>query len=130
MASCTVQINYTELPAVDLVATKAFYSHAFGWEWTDYGPGYAACEGGAVDFALSDQATVGPAHDPGEQSGVGPLILLGCDDLDAATAAVRGAGGSIVTEAYEYPGGRRFHFADPSGNVLGVYQSVSAPSDD
>jgi hypothetical protein len=24
-------------------------------------------------------------------------------------------------EAFEFPGGRRFHFADPSGNVVGVW---------
>ena len=25
---------------------------------------------------------------------------------------------------HEYPGGRRFMFADPWGNILGVYQST------
>jgi predicted enzyme related to lactoylglutathione lyase len=32
------------------------------------------------------------------------------------------AGGRIQVEMHEYPGGRRFTFADPFGNVLGVYQ--------
>lgn len=30
-------------------------------------------------------------------------------------------GGEIVNEPYEFPGGRRFHFLDPSGNELGVW---------
>lgn len=126
MAPRTVQIDYIELPAVDLAATKTFYSEAFGWGWTDYGPGYSACEGGDVEIALSDQATVSPPHEAGAQSGVGPLVLMRTDDLEAAVTAVRAAGSSIVTETYDYPGGRRFHFVDPSGNILGVYEPATA----
>lgn len=51
----------------------------------------------------------------------GPLVLLWSDDLDASVAAVEGAGGRLTEGPYEFPGGRRFHFADPSGNVLGVW---------
>lgn len=39
-------------------------------------------------------------------------------------AAVRGAGGTIVRPAFSFPGGRRFHFADPSGNVLAVWSDA------
>lgn len=39
----------------------------------------------------------------------------------ASVAAVTAAGGSVVRGPYAFPGGRRFHFADPSGNELGVY---------
>ena len=46
------------------------------------------------------------------------------DDVDAALASVLGAGGRVQVELHEYPGGRRFTFADPSGNILGVYQSA------
>ena len=31
------------------------------------------------------------------------------------------AGGRIVRETFSFPGGRRFHFADPEGNVLAVW---------
>ncbi|GAA1918132.1 VOC family protein [Nocardioides hwasunensis] len=51
----------------------------------------------------------------------GPLVLLFSDDLDATVAAVEGAGGSVTAPPYEFPGGRRFEFSDPSGNVLGVW---------
>jgi predicted enzyme related to lactoylglutathione lyase len=34
---------------------------------------------------------------------------------------VEQAGGKIVQPIFEFPGGRRFHFSDPSGNVLGVW---------
>ncbi|MBT2517634.1 hypothetical protein J7E29_09340 [Streptomyces sp. ISL-90] len=51
----------------------------------------------------------------------GPLVLLYSDDLDITAAAVTDAGGEIVNGPYEFPGGRRFHFVDPSGNELGVW---------
>ena len=35
--------------------------------------------------------------------------------------AVKSAGGQVVNGPYAFPGGRRFHFTDPSGNELGVW---------
>ncbi|MFB7886733.1 hypothetical protein ACWFQT_06675 [Cellulosimicrobium cellulans] len=34
---------------------------------------------------------------------------------------MQSAGGQVVEGPYEFPGGRRFHFLDPSGNELGVW---------
>lgn len=115
--------DYIELPAVDVEATKRFYTEAFGWQWTDYGPGYACCETGTPQVALSGSASVGSAHPAGAQDAIGPFVLLSTDDLADAQSRVLAAGGTIVSDPYDYPGGRRLHFADPSGNVLGVYQS-------
>ena len=42
-------------------------------------------------------------------------------DLKATEAAIIAAGGSIVVPTFEFPGGRRFHFSDGAGNVLGVW---------
>jgi hypothetical protein len=52
--------------------------------------------------------------------------LVFSEDLDQSLEAVRGAGGEITHGPYDYPGGRRFHFRDPSGNELGVYQPSDA----
>jgi len=51
----------------------------------------------------------------------GPFVLLYSDDLDGTLAGVTAAGGRVVDGPYEFPGGRRFHFLDPSGNELGVW---------
>ncbi len=118
-------INYIELPATDLGATKAFYEGAFGWEWIDYGPGYTASRTGSVEVALNTESASAPVHEEGSQNAIGPLVLFGTTDLEAVESAVVAAGGELVTAAYEYPGGHRFHFADPSGNVLAAYQSAS-----
>jgi predicted enzyme related to lactoylglutathione lyase len=42
-------------------------------------------------------------------------------DLEGVEAAVPEAGGRVVEPIFSFPGGRRFHFADPSGNVLAVW---------
>ena len=103
--------NYLELSADDLEATKAFYQDALGFVFTDYGQDYAAVEGGPVElgFAAGSQPDA-------------PLPTFEADDLADAHAAVQAAGGRIVREPFAYPGGRRFHFLDPSGNEIAIYQ--------
>ncbi len=51
----------------------------------------------------------------------GPLVVLYSENLDETLTKVRQAGGRITTEPFDFPGGRRFHFQDPSGNELAVY---------
>ncbi|WP_040338289.1 VOC family protein [Candidatus Blastococcus massiliensis] len=109
-------IDYVELTVTDLAEAKRFYAAAFGWEFTDYGPGYAGIRGAAGapeagGLALSDE----PPR-PG-----GPLVLLFSTDLDGTLSAVTAAGGRVVEGPYDFPGGRRFHFRDRSGNELGVW---------
>jgi predicted enzyme related to lactoylglutathione lyase len=42
------KIDYIELPAKDLIQTKAFYEQVFGWKFTDYGPDYTSFEDGRL----------------------------------------------------------------------------------
>ncbi|MCK0112371.1 VOC family protein [Ornithinimicrobium sp. F0845] len=115
MASTHHAIDYIEINVADLATAKDFYGQAFGWTFTDYGPGYA----GFRTVGREDEAGgLNPAGQPGPG---GPFVLLYSEDLDASVAAVEGAGGRIIQAPYAFPGGRRFHFADPSGNELGVW---------
>jgi len=109
-------IDYVEITVRDLTAAKAFYTSAFGWELTDYGPTYAGIVGAGKE---AGGLTVGEPK-PG-----GPLVILYSDDLEASQAAVERAGGSITTPIFTFPGGRRFHFADPSGNELAVWSHAA-----
>ena len=106
-------IDYIEISAFDLADAKRFYSSAFGWTFNDYGPGYAGIKGG--------EGEVGGLRQTEEVSTGGPLVVLYSDDLEATLRAVTDAGGSVVKEPFGFPGGRRFHFTDPSGNELAVW---------
>lgn len=108
-------IDYVELGVRDLAATKAFYERAFGWRFNDYGPEYAAI---AAPDGDGEVGGLNAGREPGRG---GALVLLFSEDLDATVAAVRAAGGEVIEGPYDYPGGRRFHFTDPSGNELGAY---------
>ena len=108
-------IDYIEIGVDDVAAAKAFYASAFGWEFSDYGPGYAGIRRPDRPGVLGGLRGAG-ARPPG-----GPLGRLWSADLDSPAAAVVGAGGRIAQEPYAFPGGRRFHFLDPAGNELGVW---------
>jgi predicted enzyme related to lactoylglutathione lyase len=103
------RFNYVELPVGDVGAARAFYEAAFGWSLSEFGPTYAATITGDTDLGLQG--------DPAEASQA-PLPVIDVADLDAALAAVEAAGGRIVRPVFAFPGGRRFHFLDPSGNEL------------
>lgn len=108
-------ISYVELNVTDLAATRAFYEKAFGWQFNDYGPTYAGIR------AADGDGEVGGLNAEAEPVRGGPLVQLFSTDLEATLAAIEAAGGEVVSGPYGYPGGRRFHFTDPSGNELGVY---------
>ena len=51
-------------------------------------------------------------------------MVLYSDDVERSAAAVGEAGGTILKPIYPFPGGRRFHFADPAGNELAVWSAA------
>ena len=116
-------ISYIELPATEFEDTKAFYTAAFGWSWVDYGPSYAAFVGAGIEVGLNAEATPAATHPSGAENAIGPFVLFAANDLEAMERKIRDARGEIVSGPYAYPGGHRFHFRDPSGNILGVYKS-------
>lgn len=103
------KLDYLELPATDMTAHKAFYSAAFGWAFQDYGPDYAAFDEG-LDGGFTTEAMIPK-----------PLPILYASNLEAMQAKVEAAGGQITRPIFAFPGGRRFHFRDPSGNDLAVW---------
>ena len=111
------KINYVELPARDISATKAFFEKAFGWKFEDYGPEYTAfyaaesgLDGGFFKSELSATADQGSA-----------LVVFYSDELEQTQEKVKAAGGVITQAIFSFPGGRRFHFTDPSGNEFAVW---------
>lgn len=106
------KLNYVELPVTSSAASVDFYGAAFGWKFTEYGPDYAAHEDGPADLGLN-----GGSDD--RTAAILPVIEV--QDLEGTLAAVTAAGGRVTRDIFAFPGGRRFHFADPDGLELGVY---------
>ncbi|MBA3316494.1 MAG: VOC family protein [Gemmatimonadales bacterium] len=106
------RIDYIEFPVSDVAVAKRFYSAVFGWEFTDYGPDYTSF----VDGRLSGGFRGGEAARPGNA-----LIVIYATDLEGVASAVQAAGGHITQPTFDFPGGRRFHFRDPSGHELAVW---------
>lgn len=107
-----IPIDYIEFKALDLEKIKTFYTKTLGWNFTDYGPSYTSfAESGVLGgFELTDQPIVN-----------GALIVLYHEDLVSIMEKISVAGGIITKEIFEFPGGKRFHFSDPSGNELAIW---------
>jgi predicted enzyme related to lactoylglutathione lyase len=114
------KLNYVEFASADLQATKAFFEKAFNWSFVDYGPEYTAFSGQGLDggFFKADLCS-STAHGAA-------LLVFYSKDLEGTLAKVSKAGGTIVKPIFDFPGGRRFHFTEPSGNELAVWSDVGA----
>jgi len=109
------KINYLELPARDFPASKAFFSQVFGWTFEDYGPEYTAFSHAGIDggFYASDRCSLA--------SEGAALVVFYSADLEKTLAKVQAAGGTVSQSIFSFPGGRRFHFLEPSGNEFAVW---------
>lgn len=113
------KINYIEFPARDLQSTKEFFREAFGWSFQDFGPEYSAfanegIDGGFFKSELSSSTKNGAA-----------LVVFYSKDLEATQVKVENASGIIVKPIFSFPGGRRFHFTEPSGNEFAVWSDAN-----
>ena len=114
------KINYVEFPASNIQATKKFFSKSFGWEFEDFGPDYIAfsnqgLDGGFFKSEMKSQSSQGAA-----------LVIFYSEDLEASQSKIKNAGGEIVKPIFSFPGGRRFHFTEPSGNEFAVWSDKTA----
>jgi uncharacterized protein len=109
------KINYVEFPSANISATKAFFTQVFGWTFQDFGPEYSAfsdqgLDGGFFKSELSSSTQNGAA-----------LIVFYSEDIRSTQEKVERAGGTVLKPIFEFPGGCRFHFAEPSGNEFAVW---------
>ncbi|NLS18019.1 VOC family protein [Rhizobium sp. P40RR-XXII] len=112
----TYQIDYLEFPSKDGLKTRRFFEEAFDWSFVSYGPTYHVIEAAGIDAGIDGDA--------GEAAGT-PLPVVRTTDLEAAQRAVEFAGGVITRPAFDFPGGRRFHFREPGGCEMAVWVSSS-----
>jgi hypothetical protein len=113
------KINYVEFPAKNIQATKSFFTEVFGWSFEDFGPDYTAfinegLDGGFYKADLSSTVENG-----------GALIVFYSQELGITESKIINAGGKIIRPTFSFPGGRRFHFSDPSGNEFAVWSGLN-----
>ncbi|EIZ1174151.1 VOC family protein, partial [Vibrio vulnificus] len=56
----------------------------------------------------------------------GALIVFYSSDIEATLDKVVKNGGEIIRPIFEFPGGCRFHFVEPSGNEFAVWSEARA----
>jgi len=105
-------INYVEFKAKDLEKIKEFYTKSFGWAFTDYGPTYVAFSESGLQggFVKTENEIVN-----------GALVVIYHKNLDFIKNEIIASNGIISKDIFSFPGGRRFHFTDHSGNELAVW---------
>ena len=113
------KINYVEFPATNIPATKAFFTKVFGWTFVDYGPEYTAfsnagLDGGFFKSDLQASCETGSA-----------LVVFYSQEIEKTQEKIESAGGVVIKPIFSFPGGRRFHFVDPSGNEFAVWSDIT-----
>ena len=117
------KLNYVEFPAADITASKEFFGAVFAWEFEDYGPEYSAFLGAGLNggFFKSDLKS--------ETANGSALLVFYSNDIEETQKKILAAGGMIVKSIFEFPGGCRFHFTEPSGNEFAVWSDVVPQGD-
>ncbi len=111
----TNHFDYIEFPASnagELVQTKRFFTEVFGWSYKDWGDTYSDTADSGIGSGINADRDHQPSH---------PLPVIYTTNLESAREKVIAAQGIITRDIFSFPGGRRFHFKDPSGNELAVW---------
>lgn len=109
------KIDYLELPSKDIEITKDFFAKVFGWSFTDYGPEYVAVSAAGINAGFYKADLVASTANGSV------LVVIYSEKLEETQSKIEAASGTIVKEIFDFPGGRRFHFADPNGNEYAVW---------
>ncbi len=113
------KINYVEIPSKNLQVTKAFFTSVFGWSFVDYGQDYAAFSNEGIDGGFFQSELTASTENGGA------LVIFYSKNLENTQSKIESAGGSIIKPVFSFPGGRRFHFADPNGNEYAVWSDIN-----
>jgi predicted enzyme related to lactoylglutathione lyase len=113
-------IVHIEFKSYDFARTSDFYAKLFEWK-TDQN-----ASGSYMKFDGADGPSGGWVRADLVQS-PGPIAYLTVDDLAAKLDEVEGAGGRVLVRSMPFAGGGEIGlFADPDGNVLGLWQRKNA----
>ncbi|PTY01082.1 VOC family protein [Opitutus sp. ER46] len=108
------RLFYVEFYARDPERTKAFFGDVLGWTFKAYGPDYTEFSDGAMTGGI----VRGDRRSRIADGGV--LLVTYTPELERMRDLVVKHGGTITQDIFAFPGGRRFHYAEPSGNELSI----------
>jgi uncharacterized protein len=116
-------IVHVEFKSSDFARTAAFYAKLFDWQ----------TEQNASASYMKLDSTDGPSGGwvrADLVQAAGPIAYLLVDDLAAKLDAVERAGGRVLVRSQPFAGGGEIGlFADPDGNVLGLWHRKNSGSD-
>ena len=110
-------IDYVEIPVTDLNKAKEFFSALFGWSFEIWGDDYMSFNDGRFDAGFRRSAEPAPS--------TGVLLIFFSTDLERDFDRVQELGATISEAIFPFPGGRRFHFVDPTGTEYAIWSAVS-----
>jgi len=110
------KICYLEIPTIDVARSVRFYQLVFGWQTRRRGDGATAFDDGVGEVSGAWVTGRSPSPSPGL------LLYIMVDNLAATVEAVSTHGGRIVQPIGVDAPELTARFADPDGNVLGLYQ--------
>ena len=113
MARNEAMIDYVEIPTTDLDRLRAFFEDLYGWEFQEWGPDYYSFSDGRLDGGLRRAESAAPSS--------GVLLVFYSEDLERDYDRVRELGASISQEIFTFPGGRRFHYVEPTGTEFAIW---------
>ena len=113
------KICYLEIPAIDIDRSIAFYQQVFGWNIRTRGDGSKSFDDGVGQVSGTWRLGRKPMTE------VGLLIYIMVDSVAETADKVVAAGGMIVQPIGADAPEITARFADPAGNILGLYQQPS-----
>lgn len=113
---------WADLQSTDRKAARAFYSELFGWDWEVHGEEMGNYANASADGGL----VAGELGAPAERDEAMWNLYLKTEDIQAATALVGDAGGSIVAAPTQIDElGWMGVYTDPTGVAFGLWQPGS-----
>jgi uncharacterized protein len=110
------KICYLEIPTTDIARSITFYQSVFGWQIRRRGDGSTAFDDGAGEVSGAWVTGRPPSTSPGL------LLYIMVDSISKTIDKIVGNGGQIVQPLGVDAPELTARFADPDGNVLGLYQ--------
>jgi hypothetical protein len=107
------RIDYVEIPVTDLNKARDFFAALFGWTFQSFGDDYMSFNDGRMDGGFRRSSEPAPA--------TGVLVVFFSTDIERDLDRVQQLGATISEPIFSFPGGRRFHFIDPTGTEFAIW---------